>query len=328
MANQPVADARVGDMRSLAEYGAEQSKPEIVSLSRGNGTAANILVLPDGKHIHSIKQYLDEYLPAPERRHGTANLTTVESLVAHANRFKDEHSVVFATESRKNPSITVVLDYHEQSAAGKPRWGKHRAHYAFPFSDEWTAWQAKNGVVLDQKEFAEFMEDRIADVLQPPPGLDGLDGKDVSDKDTGGDFGARSPDEQLTYLAKLLNGRFAGPSRIMELSRGLAVHANEKVQQAVTLDSGEMAVQYVSDHVNAAGDKVKVPNLFLIGIPVFRLGVRYRIAARLRYRLVAGSIKWFYELYRHDAVFDDAFRESCAKVTADTALPLLYGTPE
>jgi hypothetical protein len=38
---------------------------------------------------------------------------------------------------------------------------------------------------------------------------------------TGGDFGEKTPREQLAYLAKLLGGEFATPNRLVELSRGL-----------------------------------------------------------------------------------------------------------
>lgn len=313
--------------RALAEYGAEQSLPTLQSISRGNHSSATVLIVPKGKEVKSLKPFLDEYLPAPERKKGAAMLTTLDSLIAHVNRFKDDESAVFAMDDRAAPSITAVLDYHK-SGAGSARFGGHRANYTFPLSDEWKAWMGQNGKAMGQGEFAEFMEDRIADVLAPPANLDRVLGEEITDRDTGGDFDDRTPDEQLAYLAKLLKGQFAGPSTMVSLSRGLAVHADERVQQAVTLENGTVNVQWETQHNDAGGNRLTVPNLFLIGIPVFRLGARYRIAVRLRYRLGQGSIKWFYELYRHDVVFDDAFREACERVQKETALPLFYGTPE
>lgn len=315
------------DMRALAEYGAEQSKPEIQSISRGSFQSAAVIVVPEGKRVMSMKPFLDEYQTAPERKKGTAELTTLISLVEHINRFKDEQSAVFALDDRSKPAITAVLDYHH-AGTGTPRFGHHRAHYAFPLSDEWKAWQQFNAKPMTQTDFAVFMEDRIADVLPPPGDLDHLDASQITERESGGDFGDRSPDEQLAYLTKLLGGKFAGPATMMELSRGLSVHADEKVAQAVSLASGESFVSYVSEHKDGNGAKVNVPNLFLIGIPVFRHDARYRIAVRLRYRVKEGAIFWIYELYRHDAVFDDAFRKACEKVKNETALPLFYGAPE
>src|SRR3546814_1624826 len=45
--------------------------------------------------------YFDGYLDAPRFRRGQANLTTIESLIEHVNRFKDSQSVLFAVDDRK-----------------------------------------------------------------------------------------------------------------------------------------------------------------------------------------------------------------------------------
>lgn len=318
---------QVSEGRALAEYGAAQSTPVILTAERGTILKAPFLVLPSGKKLESLKPLLDEYLTQPERKKGTAKLTTLTSLIEHINRFKDGESAVFANDDRKAPSITAVLDYHQSGATGNPRFGQHRAHYAFPVSDEWQAWMKSNGEMMDQADFAAFMEDRIADVLHPPLDLDKVDADQISQRMAGGDFSDRTPDEQLAYLAKQLKGKFASPSAIMELSRGLSIRANNSVKQAINLPTGEATISFETTHSDATGNSITVPNLFLIGIPVFRGDARYRIAARLRYRLI-GGIKWFYELYRHDLVFDDAFTKACAQVKDKTLLPLFYGSPE
>lgn len=316
------------DLRALVEHAAEQSAAQLQSISRGSSSSVTVLVVPEGKEVVSLKQFLDEYLTAPERKKGTARLTTLDSLIEHIKRHKDDNSVVFAAESRQSPFITAVLDYNIAGPTGTPRFGEHRAKYDFPLSDEWKAWQSQNGKPMSQLDFAIFMEDRILDVMAPPMNLDQISGDQVTDRLTGGDFDERTPDEQLAYLSKLLGGRFASPSAMMELSRGLTIHAEEKLNQALSLSTGETTLSFVSEHRDTAGNKLNVPNLFLIGIPVFRFDDRYRIAVRLRYRPKGDTVMWFYELYRHDAVFDDAFRKACEKVQRETALPLFYGAQE
>jgi hypothetical protein len=73
---------------------------------------------------------------------------------------------------------------------------------------------------------------------------------------------------------------------------------------------------------------VKVPNLFLIGIPVFEGGPLYRIPVRLRYRLAGGRVTWIVRRYRPEAVFKDAFDEALARIGEATGLPVLRGAPE
>jgi hypothetical protein len=67
------------------------------------------------------------------------------------------------------------------------------------------------------------------------------------------------------------------------------------------------------------GSPLKIPNLALIAIPLFLGGVLYRIALRLRYRLDGSKVLWFYQLYRHERVFDFAFRAAAKRAADDTA---------
>ncbi|QQR69082.1 MAG: DUF2303 family protein [Alphaproteobacteria bacterium] len=298
---------------ALAAWLEEKLQARTLSISDGStdGQTHEVMILPQGQSVASIKPLLDEYRAAPERRQGTAHLDTLDSFIAHVNRFKDDDSVVFANISTIKPSILAVLDYHCRGAKGSPRFGRHRASYACPLSEQWGEWGASNGKKMSQVDFAAFIENRIEDVIPPPD----LDPKEDADK-------------SLTDLSRLLGGKFAGPHGLMELSRGISINESAKATQAVNIASGEATLQYTSEHQDGQGQRIQVPNLFLIAIPVFNGGDLYRIPVRLRYRLAGGSVSWFYEMYRKDKVFDHAFREICQGAEKGTALPLLYGSPE
>lgn len=303
--------------QALIDFVAAHAKAEIVQVEGQNGQPlTDVLVLPAGLAAHSVKKYLDEYRSAPERRQGNATFTDLASLIAHANRFKDADSALFACDDRSKPHITAVLDYHRAGAESAPRFGRHRGVYNFPLSDEWKAWMAANGKGMAQSDFAAFLEDRIVDVIPPPDFVHAdFDGPD-------------SPDKKLADLAELLGGNFAGPAKLMEMARGLSVNQAARVKNAANLSSGEISVQFETEHQDTQGQPIKVPNLFLIAIPVFVNGAAYRIAVRLRYRLDGGSIKWSYQLYRTDKVFDHAFDEAVARAATETGLPVLRGQPE
>lgn len=300
------------DAAVIADLVKNHIKPEIVTVKGQDGQPeTQVLILPEGLRAQPVKPFLDDYRIRPERREGTAIMTTLASFIDHAKRFADNHSALFANNDRAAPSLTAMLDYNETGHAGAPRFGKHRTHYKFPLSDEWKIWSAKNRTAMSQADFAEFIEDRLADIAAPPDAVNApLDDADVKN------------------FAELLGGNFAGPSKLVELSRGLAVHANEKVHNTVRLDSGETQVQYVSEHKDAGGGPIKVPNMFIIAVPVFNSGAIYRIAVRLRYRLKDGAVVWFYELYRPDRVFDHAFNQGCKLAATETGLPLFVGQPE
>lgn len=303
----------IPEAKAVADIVKDHIKPELIEVTSPDGIKAQVLILPqaNGLTAASVKKYTDEVRRAPERREGTAELVELESFVAHVNRFKDGSSALFADPDHENnggdPTLTAVLDYHH-GGTGAARFGKHRARYAFPVSEEWTAWTAKNGAPMAQAEFAAFLEDRIIDVADPESAFSS----------------ARKFAESLGIPS------FASPSRLLSLSRGLSVHVEEKATTKVNLNTGETTAFFESQHNDEVGAPLEVPRAFLIQIPVFRGGsaVAYQLAVRLRYRVAAGRITWSYELHASDKAFEDAFREACEVAREKTELPLFYGTPE
>lgn len=302
-------------------------RPEVTVVTEpGTGTTALVEVGPSGVSQVSPGVF-DAWRDGPARRKGTAQLTKIESLIEHVNRFKDPDSILFAVDDRAAPSITAVLDYHEAVnpmvepskadpdpvpfvSDAAPRFGQHRSVFAFPLSDEWKAWNEADGQKMTMAQFAAFLEDRIIDVLE----LIEADGDAL-------------PEDLQRFIANC-GGKVASPNRLVELSRGLQVHEQAAVKETVNLSTGEFEISFVSEHVDKYGGKLQVPGLFLIGLPVFRHGQFYRLAARLRYnKTPAGLIFWF-DLWRADRAFDDAFNEACELVAIKTALPLLFGKPE
>lgn len=293
------------EVRDIIE---QYAVPEtIIFTEPGTGVEALAQITREGVQPVPVELF-DAYRLAPRYRFGKAEFTRIESLIEHVNRFKDEDSALFAVDDRDKPSITGVLDYHRAGAEGAPRMHHHLSLFRFPLSDEWQAWSKADGVAMSMAEFALFLEDRIIDVLDKVPNED-------------------LPDDLQRFVATV-GGTIATPSRLVELSVGLKVNDRAVVKEAINLASGEAQVQFVSEHVDDAGKPLRVPGLFLIGIPVFKNGPVYRLAARLRYRKTSDGLVFFYQLWRADRTFDHSFSEACERVRVETALPLLFGTPE
>lgn len=247
----------------------------------------------------------DAYRAAPLRLKGTAKMDRLDSFIAHVNRFKDASSAVFATADPRAPKMEAVLDY--SPAQGEPRFAGHRTSYAFPLSPEWQAWFGQDGKAMSMVDFASFLEDHIVDVLAEP--------------------GAMS--EAAQAFVTTTGGKFATPSKLVEIARGLQVNETSVVKETRNLSSGEAEITFDTQHTGADGKPLKMPNLFVIAIPVFaRAAVSYRLLARLRYRKQGGQLLFFYDLWRPDLVFNDAFEEAAANVERETGLPVFMGTPE
>lgn len=301
---------------TVADVVKRHYRPELMALP-GYGSAANVdvLLLPEGIRPHSVKPMLDEYRTEPERRKGTARLQDLRSFIAHVCRFKDADSALFAQRNMEQPALTAVLNYHRAGdTMAQPRFGDHRAHYQFPLSEEWQTWMGRNGKVLDQTEFAAFIEDNIDDVL-PPPDLANAPLDDAWAQEMG-------------RMLALIGGSAADPMRLAELSRGISIRSDDRAEQKIDLASGQKTLVFKSEHVDDQGQAMKVPSLFFLGIPVFDGGVAYTLAVKLRYRLAGGAVRWAYELHRPDKVFRHAFDQATQQAAAETGLPLFLGTPE
>ena len=323
-------DQRPSEADAVARIVREHIKPEVVKVKGQDGIPeTEILILPDGQgglKAHGVKPYLDPYLRRPERRVGTAKLTDLDSLIGHVNRFKDQGSALFAVDDRDAPAMIAVLNYHPQGAESDPRFGDHQARYDFPLSDEWTAWRGVDGETLEQIDFAEFLEDRIVDVMAPPAFLTARADPNVTDAPEPEED--QSADRRLFDLVTKIGGKVCGPARLMELSKGLKIHDQQTVKEIVSTTTGEAQLQFETEHRDSEGKPIQVPNLFLLAIPVFHNGPLYRVPVRLRYRLRAGRISWGLNLHRPDIVQDHAFGEACKRAAEETACPLFFGLPE
>lgn len=294
------------DMKSVLEAVERGAKGEAFQVGPIDAEKGSVLVVPEGKQVVDLRPYREPRLERPVRRKGVAQFTTLGSLIEHANRFRDEHSALFACDEPEKPSITAVLDYHEETAAGLPRFGEHRGHYAFPISEEWRFWTGISGKTLDQRAFAELLEDRITDVVEP------------------GSVGEATRELALEIGIAPLAGR----SALRTLSKGLTVHVDSKVVNKINLDSGEAQLLFSEQHNGEDGQPIKVPNGFVIAIPVCRGGQAYALPVRLRYRPGSGKVTWTMELHRADLAFREMFDEACTRARQETALPLFFGRPE
>ena len=315
---QPPAAAEVTAITKILEKYIEPRVIDVTPAKFGDYESIPVLLIPEGMRSLDLGPAIAALRGRPDRRKGTAKTEDLDSFIAHVNRHKDENSVVFADPTRAAPKLTAIHNYNikggeiDEYDMQLARFGDHRTVYAPALSDEYKAWSAVNGQPKSQSEFAEFIEDRITDIIAPPD----FDGEE-------GEYNAF-----LKEFSDLVGGKFAGPSRMMELARGVKIHANQKVDQLVNLSSGEGRMSFSDDHTGADGAPLTIPNLFLIVIPIFYNGTPYRIPVRLRYRLAPPSVKWWLELYRIDRAFDAAFDGIRKSVESQTELPVFLGSAE
>jgi hypothetical protein len=268
----------------------------------------------DSVEIQSIETHIAAARGKPRARTGTASVTSLASFITLVNRHKRiEESVVFSDTDWRKPSLTAVLDYHLPASdddrdsdafedAGA-RNGKHRVHYAYPLSDAWQEWVAANGRKMAQADFAQFLEDHITELAAPTE--------------------AERNEWEADFKAK-----FATPSELLDLSRGLEVTVGSRIKNRTKLQTGETQMVFEVEYAGADGGELVVPGLFLLSVAPFHRGESIRIPVRLRFRAGGSDIVWFFEMIRPDKFIDERLADDAGEVAEATGLTVIDGTPE
>lgn len=106
----------------------------------------------------------DDYAEHPRRKAGARSVTDAASFVAYVNRHADSHTEVYAHTNTSK--VVGIIDSHDE--AGTPGgWQKHRVTLDLEHSKAWAAWANADGRFMAQDEFADFLDDRYLDVIDP-----------------------------------------------------------------------------------------------------------------------------------------------------------------
>ncbi len=150
----------MNDAETISELTLKSAEPVVV-----DHDGRTFLVTPEGAQALDITDPQNK--PAPTRVIQGVTLQTADSLVDYVDRFGGPNTVLFADIAAS--SITAQIDYHAAAAEGhvEPDFIGHRATLTLPFSEEWATWKAVDGKLLEQLEFARFVEENASDVAAP-----------------------------------------------------------------------------------------------------------------------------------------------------------------
>ncbi len=269
------------------------------------GMTRYVMVVPDNMTVEDFTDQLRELLPAPERRTGTTLVKSIDAFLALVNRWKSDSTVVYADDATQ-PVITAVVNDHRPDAAGTPGFRDHRIVYQPALSDEWKTWTSLQGKWLTSEQFAELLEDRALDLVDPSTPAVG---------------------PNTTKILNALNVQAATPSRIAGLARSLTVCVNMRVKDSRNLQSGEGSIMFESSHTDEAGKPLEVPGAFLLGIPIYKGGPGILFVVRLRYDVKNQAILWKFLLSQTDLAKRETMETMIKRIGAETAVVVVEGQP-
>ena len=120
-------------------------------------------MVPDETKLTSLEIFKN----APLRRSGRAVFRDPESFCRFIVEEMTDDTRVYG--NRADGSFVAVFNDHngnkETPVAG---WRDYTAAYSCPTSIEWNTWKASHGKQMSQVQFAQFIEDNLPDIAEPP----------------------------------------------------------------------------------------------------------------------------------------------------------------
>jgi uncharacterized protein YfdQ (DUF2303 family) len=112
-------------------------------------------------------------------------------------------------------------------------------------------------------------------------------------------------------------------AKILEVALSLESKKSVNFKSAVRLDNGD--VEFA--HQEASDGALQVPTKFTVALAPFMHGPKWKVEARLRYRVQEGKLTFWYELVRPHLVIQEACTEVINQIVEKTGIEPLIGTP-
>lgn len=246
--------------------------------------------LPPGWTLHERDD--DQYNQFPRRATGKIYLTDIDSYIDYINRHKTEGSTsiyCLADYEAGRIKFSAVINDHAgtDSPFHNAGWRDHIATYEPEKSVEWKRWYGNHKNVMNQTEFATFIEENLRDVAS----VDGM------------------PTGQ----------------QILEMALSFEANQDSRFKSAIRLQNGGVQINLVQDDDAQTISKMQMFDKISIGIPVLWNGPAYRIDARLRYRARDSKLVFWYEMIRPDKVFEDASKVMIEYIKEKTQVYFYHG---
>ena len=258
---------------------------ELYSAPQADGSV-RVIDLATPEHLTRLDLIAKRDGKGPARKTGHAQFTEARSFGQYVN----DHQITGTTTlwgDRRAGRILAVFNGHTNSGDGKAGWGDHRGTLTLQNTAEWVAWNHASGQMLGQEAFAEFLEDHLAEIVEP----DGA---------------------QLLEVATSLQAHIGATMKsAIRLDSGQVQVAYEETIEATAGKAG----------------KLTIPTRLTLALTPFEGGEPYKVEARFRYRLANGTLKLGVILDRPDDVLRAAFADVVTKVEDDTSVTVFYGTP-
>lgn len=230
---------------------------------------------------------LEKYKDQPRRTTGHVRFSTVSSFTAYVKTHRSPEHTTIWVHPTSGQAIAVLNDHAPDTDFPGAGWGDHRATLTLEPSHEWETWIALDGKQLPQERFAEHIEDRIVDIVQP----------------SGGD---------LLDIVQTLTGKTE-----VEWKAGTRLQDGQvqlRYEETISARAG-------------AKDDLDIPSVFVLRLAPFLGEPRTDVTARLRYRIPGGKLTLGYKLDRPEDIVRRVIESLTERLAGEFGDRVYTGTP-
>lgn len=219
-----------------------------------------------------------------DRKKGIVVVRDIASFAQYYGKHADEDSEVYT--DLDTGTVTAVLNAHGSFGA---RWEDHRLILHLTPTKPWQRWTEKDRALLPQVQFAEFLEDNLADIAPDP----------------------------------------VSAAHMLEIATTFQAKTRVSYSSGTVLASGEISLKYEETTDASGGRKgdMVVPKVFAVALAPYDDVDPYRIEARLRHRIEGSALKLCFILDRPEDVARDAVKTVVAKVEEAIGVKVMRGRP-
>ncbi len=117
-------------------------------------------------------------------------------------------------------------------------------------------------------------------------------------------------------------------AQMIEISQSIKASKKGEFLEDRRLSDGSVQLTYNEEVETHTGrNNLKVPESFMLGLPVFFNGVKYEVEAKLRVRIDKGQLMLWFDLHRAEYVEQDAFAGIVRQITDGCGSDVFLGRP-
>lgn len=265
-----MTNLNTSDVQAAVDAGRHASHPHELEAGR-----YYVVSGPDGVTKVDLTDLL---LVQPRRTSRSVTVADTESFLAYWTKHSTPASELFA--DRAELHLHAVVDAPTRDT---PDWMVHRLTMQLRHSPAWSAWTRADRTWMGQEAFAEHLEDRLGDIVDPA----GAEMLEVA--------------QTLHATTKV---RFKSGFRLVDGQRQISY------QEETAGNAG-------------ANGQLSIPQAFTLGLPIFAgAPVADPVRARLRYRVSDGGLRLSFALDRATELVDDAFGALVHQVADQAGRPV------